>query len=74
MPGCAVQTPLKNYDTTPVSIVQPLVYVPKGQLNSPLGRPFTFPMVNGSAYLEAVQSVYFAVSQIALGNLFCTPG
>lgn len=71
-----MQVPLKNYDTVPASIVQPLVYLPTYQLSTAQGqgRQFTFPQINSTAYVDGLEKLYFSVAQTALGNLFCTPG
>ena len=70
------QVPLKNYDTVPASTVQPLVYLPTYQLSSAQGhgRQYTFPQINSTAYIDALEELYFSVAQTALGNLFCTLG
>ena len=71
-----LQPALKDYDTTPVSVVQPLVYIPPGEINSPYGegRQFTFPKNNGSAYIANLEIMHFSVAQTALGNEYCTQG
>lgn len=71
-----LQVPLKNYDTVPATVVQPLVYLPANQLSTGQGqgRQFTFPQINSTAYVDALEKMYFSVAQVALGNLFCTPG
>jgi hypothetical protein len=68
--------PLRNYDTTPASIASPLVYIPDYLMSTPFGtgRQFAFPAANSSAYVSALEELYYSVSQAALGFQGCNPG
>jgi len=72
----SLQGPLRNYDTKPASIATPLVYIPDYLMNTPagLGRTFTFPSANSTAYVAALEELYYSVSQAALGYQFCDSG
>lgn len=75
-PNLTSEGPLRNYDTTPASIAKPLVYIPDYLMSTPAGagRSFTFPPTNSSAYISALEELYYSVCQAALGYQFCNPG
>lgn len=68
--------PLRNYDTTPASIASPLVYIPSTLMSTPFGsgRSFIFPATNSTAYISALEQLYYSVCQAALGYQFCNTG
>lgn len=71
-----MQEPLRNYETRPVSIASPVIYIPPGQMNNPggYGRQYAFPRVNSTGYVEALEKLYFALSQVLLGDQICSLG